>query len=72
MKYLSNLEEFSFFVFIFQLKSLDGLSKFVAVGNLNLSNNDLTWHELGKIRHLHILNLSFHGNHQLEKEPYCK
>ena len=60
------------YVFFFQIKSLDGLSRFVALGNVSLSNNDLSWHELGKIRHVHIINLSLHGNVQLEKDPYCK
>ncbi|XP_060082017.1 uncharacterized protein LOC132561310 [Ylistrum balloti] len=54
------------------IKSLDGLSRFVALGTLNLANNALTWHELGKIRHVHILNLSLHGNPQLEKDPYYR
>ncbi|XP_069128141.1 uncharacterized protein [Argopecten irradians] len=54
------------------IKSLDGLSRFVALGTLNLANNALTWHELGKIRHVHVLNLSLHGNPQLEKDPYYR
>ncbi len=56
----------------FQIKSLDGLARFVGLGTLILCNNDLTWAELGKLRHMHILDLSLHGNSQLEKEPYCE
>jgi len=48
------------------------MSKFVAMGTLNLANNDLDWQEVGKLRHMHILDLSLHGNAQLEKDPYCK
>ena len=55
-----------------QISNLDGLSKFVALGELNLSNNDLTWTELMKIRNMHVLSLSLHGNKKMEKDPYCK
>ncbi|KAJ8306566.1 hypothetical protein KUTeg_017111 [Tegillarca granosa] len=53
-----------------QIKSLDGLARYIALGTLNLANNDLSWHELGKIRNMHILNLYLHGNSYLEKDPY--
>ncbi|XP_072023984.1 uncharacterized protein [Amphiura filiformis] len=52
--------------------NLDGLSKFMAFGELNLSNNDLNWAELRKIRHMHILHLSLHGNKRMEKDPYYR
>ena len=51
---------------------MECLSKFVALGTLNLANNDLGWQEVGKLRHLRVLELSLHGNMQLEKDPYCK
>ncbi|XP_078656555.1 uncharacterized protein LOC144902804 isoform X2 [Branchiostoma floridae x Branchiostoma belcheri] len=54
------------------VRFLDGLSRFVAMGTLILSNNDLTWEELGKIRQLHILELYLHGNQQLEKDTYYR
>jgi len=57
---------------MFQVKNLDGLSRLLAIGTLVLSQNDLAWDELYKIRHMHILDLSLHGNKQLEKDPYCK
>lgn len=56
----------------FQIKDLDCLSKFVAMGTVNLANNDVTWAEVGKLRNTHILELNLHGNKQLEKDPYCK
>ncbi|KAI8509685.1 hypothetical protein Bbelb_121130 [Branchiostoma belcheri] len=55
-----------------EVRFLDGLSRFVAMGTLILSNNDLTWEELGKIRQLHILELYLHGNQQLEKDTYYR
>ncbi|XP_077980954.1 uncharacterized protein LOC144436126 [Glandiceps talaboti] len=55
-----------------RITSLDGLSRFVAMGSLVLSNNDLTWKELAKMRHMHILDLSLHGNPHLEKDPYYR
>ena len=54
------------------MKFLTGLQRFVALGTLVLSNNDIGWAELAKIRHLHILDLYLHGNAKLEKDPYCK
>lgn len=32
----------------------------------------LDWNELQKIRHVHILDLSLHGNHKLEMDAYCE
>ncbi|XP_022101698.1 uncharacterized protein LOC110985171 isoform X2 [Acanthaster planci] len=55
-----------------KISNLDGLSKFIALGCLNLANNDLKWGELMKIRHMHILDLSLHGNEILEKDEYCR
>ncbi|XP_071117853.1 uncharacterized protein [Haliotis cracherodii] len=55
-----------------KIQCLDGLSRFLAVGTLILSSNNLTWKELVKIRHLHMLNLSLHGNPHLEKDPYYR
>ncbi|WAR24773.1 hypothetical protein MAR_038442, partial [Mya arenaria] len=51
---------------------LDCLAKFVTMGTLNLANNNIGWQEVGKLRHMHILELSLHGNKQLEKDPYYR
>ena len=56
----------------FQVRCLDGFSRFVAIGTLDLSGNQLSWTELSKIQHLHILDLRLHGNTQLERDPYCE
>ena len=53
-------------------RCLDGLSRFVALGFLDLSNNNLSWTELSKIQHLHILDLRLYGNPELERDPYCE
>ncbi|KAK3591251.1 hypothetical protein CHS0354_010617 [Potamilus streckersoni] len=55
-----------------EIKSIDCLAKFVALGTVNLANNDLSWHEVGKLRNLHIIDLSLHGNPQLERDPYYR
>ncbi|XP_071799635.1 uncharacterized protein [Asterias amurensis] len=55
-----------------KLSNLDGLSKFIALGTLNLANNNLAWAELMKIRHMHILDLSLHGNNNMEKDKYYR
>ncbi|XP_041357106.1 uncharacterized protein LOC121374191 [Gigantopelta aegis] len=55
-----------------QVVCLDGLSRFLALGTLVLSNNNLSWKDLLKIRHIHILSLSLHGNQQMEKNPYYR
>ncbi|RMX53205.1 hypothetical protein pdam_00020636, partial [Pocillopora damicornis] len=52
------------------VKSLEGLFSVAAFGTLVLANNDLDWNELQKIRHVHILDLSLHGNHKLEMDAY--
>ena len=54
------------------MKTLDGLSKFIAMGTLNLHGNDLNWPELEKIRHLHVVDLVLSGNPKLDKDPFCK
>lgn len=48
------------------------MGKFVAFGLLDLSKNKITWTELAKIQHLHILDLRLYGNQNLERDPYCK
>ncbi|ELT99411.1 hypothetical protein CAPTEDRAFT_188526 [Capitella teleta] len=53
-----------------KVTNLDGLQRFIAIGSLLLSSNDIDWSELNKIRHLHILNLSLHGNRKLESDPH--
>ncbi|KAF6017993.1 hypothetical protein EB796_023674 [Bugula neritina] len=55
-----------------KVQSLDGFGRFVAIGTLDLSNNQLSWFELSKLQHLHILDLRLHGNSQLEKDPYYR
>lgn len=55
-----------------QLKSLEGLSKFLGMGTLNLYGNDINWSELEKIRHLHIVDLILLSNPKLDKDPYCE
>nr|XP_054764714.1 uncharacterized protein LOC129271365 [Lytechinus pictus] len=55
-----------------QVTNLDGLSKFVALGILNLSLNNLTWRDLRHIRHMYILELTLHGNPKLDKDPYYR
>ncbi|KAK7099976.1 hypothetical protein V1264_022994 [Littorina saxatilis] len=54
------------------LQSVDGLSRFLALGTLVLSNNDLDWPVLANLTHLHILSLSLHGNQKLERDPYYR
>ncbi|XP_071837874.1 uncharacterized protein [Apostichopus japonicus] len=51
------------------VSNLYTLSRFIALGYLNLSYNNISWNELMKIRHMHILELCLHGNHNLEKDP---
>ncbi|XP_038049525.1 uncharacterized protein LOC119723086 isoform X2 [Patiria miniata] len=55
-----------------KISNLDGLSKFIALGCLNLANNDLAWSELMKIRHMHVLDMSLHGNETLERDKYYR
>ncbi|EDO32281.1 predicted protein [Nematostella vectensis] len=55
-----------------RLRSLEGLSRFAAFGCLILSNNELEWDELQKIRHIHILDLALHGNPKLEMDAYYR
>ncbi len=54
------------------MKNLDGLSKFIAIGTLNLHGNDLNWPELEKIRHLHVVDLVLTNNPKLDKDSFCK
>ncbi|XP_031561141.1 uncharacterized protein LOC116297119, partial [Actinia tenebrosa] len=55
-----------------KLRSLEGLSRFPVFGTLILSNNELDWNELLKIRHIHILDLTLHGNPLLEMDSYYR
>ncbi len=54
-----------------QIRSLQHLSRFIALGSLILSNNNLSWIELQHIRHLFILDLKLDGNSVLESDPNC-
>ena len=42
----------------------------VAIGTLDLSNNDLSWNELLRIRHVIILDLHLYGNENLDSVSY--
>ena len=50
------------------VKTLNGLSRFSSFGTLVLCNNELSWHELAKIRHMIILHLHLIGNSKLEED----
>ncbi|CAF0950787.1 unnamed protein product [Rotaria sordida] len=52
-----------------QIRSLQHLSRFIALGSLILSNNNLTWIELQHIRHMFILDLRLDGNSTLDADP---
>ncbi|XP_067948015.1 uncharacterized protein [Watersipora subatra] len=55
-----------------RVKCLEGFGRFVALGTLDLSNNQLAWADLSKLQHLILLDLRLHGNPQLEKDPYYR
>ena len=55
-----------------KIRNLQHLSRFIALGSLILSNNDLPWIELQYIRHMSILDLRLNGNPQLDSDPNCK
>ncbi|KAK2178310.1 hypothetical protein NP493_548g01020 [Ridgeia piscesae] len=55
-----------------QVRNLEGFSRFLALGSLILCNNNLSWNSLAKIRHMHILELSLHGNPELECTAYYR
>ena len=48
------------------------MSQFPALGGLQLAFNEVTWRELNRLRHMHILNLMLLGNPQLDCDPNCK
>lgn len=56
----------------FQITMLGTLSRYLALGTLILTNNNLKWVDLEKIRHAHLLSISLHGNPCLDSDPYCK
>ena len=49
-----------------QICCVRNLSKMFAIGTLDLSNNDLSWNELLRLRHVFILDLRLYGNELLE------
>ncbi|CAF1149162.1 unnamed protein product [Rotaria sordida] len=51
-----------------QIRSLQHLSRFIALGSLILSNNRLQWIELQHIRHMFILDLRLDGNTILDAD----
>ncbi|CAK8681103.1 unnamed protein product [Clavelina lepadiformis] len=55
-----------------QMRCLTGFSQLFAIGTLDLSNNFLTWNELARLRHIHILDLRLHANEDLEKDTYYR
>ena len=57
--------------FLAQITCLGSLSKMFAIGTLNLSNNDLNWAELLRIRHVYVLDLHLYGNSSLENASIC-
>ena len=60
------------FSLVSQIRSLQHLSRFIALGSLILSNNCLPWMELQHIRHMFILDLHLHGNALLDTDGNCK
>ncbi|CAF0915842.1 unnamed protein product [Brachionus calyciflorus] len=55
-----------------RIKNLEGFSKFVALGTLNLHGNEFNWSELEKIRHLHIVDLITSNNIKFDKDPHYR
>ncbi|CAF4384031.1 unnamed protein product [Rotaria sp. Silwood2] len=51
-----------------QIRSLQHLSRFIALGSLILSNNRLQWIELQHIRHMFVLDLRLDGNTILDAD----
>ncbi|KAK0052131.1 hypothetical protein Bpfe_018461 [Biomphalaria pfeifferi] len=51
---------------------LNALSRYLALGTVILSNNNLKWIDLEKIRHAHFLSISLHGNPELDSDPYYR
>jgi hypothetical protein len=41
---------------------LDGFERFIALGNVQLSGNNVDWPEVHKLKHMQIMNLSLFGN----------
>ena len=52
-----------------KLRSLDGLDRFIVLGSVNLSRNDLSWKELRKISHITFLSLYLFKNRRLDEDP---
>lgn len=57
----------TYVTFLLQISSLFEISQFYAFGTLNLSYNNLSWHELARIPNVIILDLHLIGNPELEK-----
>ncbi|GFR59613.1 protein phosphatase 1 regulatory subunit 7 [Elysia marginata] len=55
-----------------QICGLNALSRYLALGTVILTNNDLQWKDLEHIRHAHFLSISLHGNPGLDKDPYYR
>jgi hypothetical protein len=55
-----------------KVKNLEGLVRFVALGSLVLTNNNLDWQEIKRLSHLHILSLSLTGNPKLDNDPHYR
>lgn len=61
-----------FFNFFLKIKNLEGFSKFMSIGTLNLHGNEFNWTELERIRHLHIIDFIASNNLKFGKDPNCK
>ena len=55
-----------------QVKSLLGIEQFPSLGALLLAYNDLSWRELKRLHHMHILRITLVGNPQLDSDPNCE
>ncbi|GFO18901.1 protein phosphatase 1 regulatory subunit 7 [Plakobranchus ocellatus] len=55
-----------------EICGLSALSRYLALGTVILSNNNLRWMDLELIRHAHFLSISLHGNPLLDKDPYYR
>ncbi|RUS88555.1 hypothetical protein EGW08_003655, partial [Elysia chlorotica] len=55
-----------------QIAVLNALSRYLALGTVILTNNNLQWRDLEHIRHAHFLSISLHGNPKLDQDPYYR
>ncbi|KAK3782508.1 hypothetical protein RRG08_061738 [Elysia crispata] len=55
-----------------QICGINALSRYLALGTVILTNNNLHWKDLEHIRHVHFLSISLHGNPCLDQDPYYR